>query len=55
MLKLIADGKSTSAVAEQLYLSVATMKAHLHRTYTKLEVNDRAAAVAEALRRGLIE
>ena len=55
ILKLIADGKSTSEVAEQLYLSVATIKTHLHRTYTKLEVNDRAAAVAEALRRGLIE
>lgn len=55
VLKLIADGHSTAEVAARLYLSVATVKTHLHRAFTKLEVNDRAAAVAEAMRRGLFE
>jgi two-component system nitrate/nitrite response regulator NarL len=53
ILKLIADGRKTSEVAAELYLSVATVKTHLHRSFTKLGVNDRAAAVAEAMRRGL--
>lgn len=55
ILKLIADGHSTTEVASRLYLSVATVKTHLHRGFNKLEVNDRAAAVAEALRRGLFD
>ncbi len=55
ILKLVADGVPTSDIAKALYLSVATVKTHLHRSFTKLGVNDRAAAVAEALRRGLFD
>ena len=36
-------------------MSVATVKTHLHRAFNKLGVGDRAAAVAEAMRRGLLE
>jgi DNA-binding NarL/FixJ family response regulator len=35
-------------------VSVSTIKASLQRLYEKLGVSDRAAAVAEAMRRGLI-
>ena len=34
---------------------VTTVKTHLHHIYEKLEVSDRAAAVAQALRRGLLK
>lgn len=55
VLALIADGLSAPDIAGQLYLSPATVKGHLHSLYEKLGVSDRAAAVAEAMRRGLIE
>ena len=35
-------------------MSVPTVKTHLQHIYAKLEVSDRAAAVAQALRRGLL-
>ncbi len=55
VLKLTSDGNSVSDVAAQLHLSDATVKTHLHHVYEKLEVSDRAAAVARAMRWGLIE
>ena len=39
----------------ELHLSPSTIKTHLQRLYERLEVSDRAAAVAEGMRRGLIE
>jgi two-component system, NarL family, nitrate/nitrite response regulator NarL len=55
ILALTADGHSASAIAAQLYLSPATVKTHLQRIYQKLGVSDKAAAVAEAMRRGVFE
>jgi DNA-binding NarL/FixJ family response regulator len=55
MLELIAGGLSNAEVAAQLVVSPETVKSHLRNLYGKLEVSDRAAAVAEALRRGLID
>ncbi len=55
VLALTANGRSAPQIAEQLYLSTATVKTHLQRLYEKLGVSDRAAAVAEAMRRGLLE
>ena len=54
ILGLLADGASAPDIAAHLYLSTATVKSHLHSLYQKLEVSDRAAAVAAGLRRGLI-
>ena len=54
ILSLLAEGRSAPQIATQLYLSVSTVKTHQHRLYEKLGVADRAAAVAEAMRRGLI-
>ncbi len=51
----IADGRSAPEIAKLLYLSPATVKSHLGALYEKLGVSDRAAAVAEAMRRGLLE
>ncbi|GAA3258799.1 response regulator [Dactylosporangium siamense] len=54
VLHLIADGATNRAAAATLFISEATVKSHLLHIYTKLGVNDRAAAVAEAFRRGLL-
>ena len=55
ILNLLASGASAPDIAARLHLSTATIKTHLHNLYEKLEVSDRAAAVAEGMRRGLIE
>jgi two-component system nitrate/nitrite response regulator NarL len=54
VLRLAADGHSARQIAEQLILSTATVKTHLQHTYQKLGATDRASAVAEALRRGIM-
>jgi two-component system, NarL family, nitrate/nitrite response regulator NarL len=55
ILRLIAKGKSLPDIAGELFLGVTTVKTHVQHLYEKLGVSDRAAAVAEAMRRGLIE
>jgi two-component system nitrate/nitrite response regulator NarL len=55
ILRLTAEGESATDIASRLFLSPATVKTHLQRIYQKLGVSDRAAAVAEAMRRGLLE
>jgi len=54
ILGLLAEGVSAPDIARRLYLSPATVKTHLHNVYEKLGVSERAAAVAEGMRRGLI-
>jgi two-component system nitrate/nitrite response regulator NarL len=55
ILALTAEGLLAPEIGRRLYLSPATVKTHLQRLYGKLGVSDRAAAVAEAMRRGLLE
>ncbi len=55
ILGLTADGHSAPDIAERLTLSPTTVRTHLQHLYEKLGVSDRAAAVAEAMRRGLLE
>lgn len=55
VVRLLADGHSNRSIAESLYLSEATVKTHLVRIYRKLGADNRAAAVSEAVRRGLLE
>jgi two-component system nitrate/nitrite response regulator NarL len=55
ILNMIAAGKSLPEIAKELYLGVTTVKTHVQHLYEKLGVSDRAAAVAEAMRRRLIE
>ncbi|MDX6642296.1 MAG: two-component system, NarL family, nitrate/nitrite response regulator NarL [Solirubrobacteraceae bacterium] len=55
VLGLIADGLSAPDIGKRLYLSPSTVKTHLQSLYGKLDVSDRAAAVAEGMRRGLLE
>ena len=55
VLVLTADGLSAPDIAQRLTLSPATVRTHLQNLYEKLGVSDRAAAVAEAMRSGLLE
>ena len=51
----LVRGQSAPTIATDLHVSTATVKTHLKTLYEKLGVSDRAAAVAEAMRHGLIE
>jgi two-component system nitrate/nitrite response regulator NarL len=55
VLRLVAAGLSAPAIAAQLVVEPSTVKSHLQNLYEKLGVSDRAAAVAEGMRRGLVE
>ena len=55
VLGLIAGGQTIPAMAKQMFLAPSTVKTHVQRLYEKLGVGDRGAAVAEAMRRGLLE
>jgi two-component system, NarL family, nitrate/nitrite response regulator NarL len=54
-LKLLAEGLNAPDIGKRLHLSTGTVKTHLTHLYEKLGVSDRAAAVAQAMRRGLLE
>ncbi|MFC8126193.1 response regulator [Streptomyces sp. NPDC057302] len=54
VLKLIATGLSNADIAERLYISEATVKTHLNRTMTKLDLDSRAQAVVVAYETGLV-
>jgi two-component system, NarL family, nitrate/nitrite response regulator NarL len=55
VLALAVQGLTVAAMGKAMHLSAATIKVHLSTLYAKLGVNDRASAVAEAIRRGLID
>jgi DNA-binding NarL/FixJ family response regulator len=55
ILRHVADGSADSAIARSLHLSESTVKTHLRSVYSKLDVPSRAAAVAVAMRNGIIE
>lgn len=55
IIKLIAEGLSVPDIAGKLHLAPTTVRTHVQNLYGKLGVSDRAAAVAEAMRRRLVE
>jgi PAS domain S-box-containing protein len=54
VLQLSANRRARRQIAEDIGVSEATVKTHLEHIYHKLGVSDRASAVAEAIRQGLI-
>ena len=54
VLELAADGHTAPMIAEELVLSTATVRTHFGNIYDKMRVGDRSAAVAKAMRLGLI-
>lgn len=55
ILRLVAQGASNKEIAGDLYISQTTVKAHLRSILEKLDVKNRAEAVAKATARGLFE
>jgi DNA-binding NarL/FixJ family response regulator len=54
VLRLVAAGWTNRETAQRLFISEATVKTHLLHVYAKLEVRDRASAVAAGYQRGLL-
>jgi DNA-binding NarL/FixJ family response regulator len=54
VLKMVAQGETTKRIADVLFLSPATVKRELRHVFDLMGVNNRAHAVSEAQRRGLI-
>ncbi len=54
VLRGMAEGRSNSEIGRSLYLSEDTIKTHAQRLFRKLDVNDRAHAVANGFRMGLV-
>jgi DNA-binding NarL/FixJ family response regulator len=54
MLKLLATGMSNKEIADRLYLSLRTVKAHMSNIFTKMNVASRSEALVESLRKGLL-
>jgi LuxR family maltose regulon positive regulatory protein len=48
VLRLLVAGQSNQAIAEELVVTVGTVKAHLHHIYGKLNARSRIQAVARA-------
>jgi DNA-binding NarL/FixJ family response regulator len=54
VLLLLAQGLTTDEVAKQLFIGLSTVRTHLHRLRTKLDLKDRAQLVSFAYRAGLV-
>jgi DNA-binding NarL/FixJ family response regulator len=54
VLEGMSRGRSNSEIGQDLFLSEDTIKTHARRLFRKMSVNDRAHAVAEGFRRGLL-
>lgn len=55
ILLLLADGETTSSVADRLGVCESTVRTHVERMRSKLSVNTRAAVVAEGFRLGYLD
>jgi DNA-binding NarL/FixJ family response regulator len=54
VLQLIVNGNSNAEIAEQLFITVGTVKTHVRNILNKLSAEDRTQAAVYALRSGLI-
>lgn len=54
VLQAVAQGMSNPEIAAALFIAETTVKTHLLRVFTKLDVDDRTRAVVVAMERGLL-
>ena len=54
VLKLLVEGYRNQEIASSLYITVATVKAHLTTIFEKLEVDSRSRAIVRSLHLGLV-
>ena len=55
VLRLLAAGKSNAEIAEELFIGHSTVKTHVNRLLTKLDLRDRAQAVVYAYETGFVQ
>ncbi|MBW4433172.1 MAG: response regulator transcription factor [Pelatocladus maniniholoensis HA4357-MV3] len=55
VLQLIAQGMSNEKIAEHLYISIGTVRSHVHRILQKLSCESRSQAAIKAISEGLVE
>ena len=55
ILQMIAIGDRNNQIADKLFLSVGTVRSHVHRILTKLDCQNRAQAATKAIVEGLID
>ncbi|MEM8642849.1 MAG: response regulator transcription factor [Cyanobacteria bacterium P01_G01_bin.54] len=55
VLHWLVQGESNAAIARRLYVTVATVKAHLTSIFEKLAVRNRSQAIVKAMRLGLVQ
>lgn len=55
VLRLLAVGKTNRSIAQEMHLSLSTVKRHIERIIAKLGVSDRTQAAVRAAERGLLE
>lgn len=55
VLQLLAYGATTEQIAEQLFISVNTVRNHIRRIIQKLQVHSRLEAAAHGIRHGLVD
>lgn len=54
IIQLLSEGNTNKDIADKLFISEKTVKSHLRTIFRKLEVTDRAQAVAFSMRRGWV-
>ena len=54
VLQAVADGRSTTEIGRELFISVKTVKNHLASIYAKLDARDRTQAVISGMRMGIV-
>ncbi len=54
ILQLVAEGRTTAQIAEQLHISPHTVGSHRESIMTKLDLHDRASLIRYAIRKGLV-
>jgi DNA-binding NarL/FixJ family response regulator len=55
VLELLSEGLGVAAIARKLYISESTAKTHISKIYDKLGAANRAQAIMNAIRAGLIK
>ncbi|MGV9391411.1 response regulator [Streptomyces olivaceus] len=55
VLRLVAEGNTNAEIGRRLFIGESTVKTHLLRTFSKLGVDDRTAAVTTAMRHGQLD
>jgi predicted ATPase/DNA-binding CsgD family transcriptional regulator len=54
ILRLVASGRSSREIADAVFISHRTVTTHISNIFTKLDVHDRGAAIAQAYHRGIL-